>query len=215
MNNLMVCVTFACLFFFSNMVHCQEVNGFQSNCRSLSTLDRTKLERVNAADETEFFSDPIVRDAYLVALNGNSTSVDQYIRSHTGDARVAAAVMLASIVKRNLPVMKEAYSPAAIAYFSKKNIWGPLTMSGSCDFGPGVTFLLTKGINPNDGTDVGAFNASLAYGNNEIALNLLNHGYRIGQNYKRCLSSKDIAKRSSLNISQTILQQIRIATCKR
>lgn len=123
-----------------------------------------------------------------------------------------AAVVLAAIVRRDLPLLRASLDPDVEAYFRGTGMT-VLTAASSCNFTPGVRCLLAEGQDPNMDADVGAFNLALLYGNDALAEDLLQHGYRIDADTRRCRSSKGIASRPQQDIDPALRAQIAAARC--
>ncbi len=185
-----------------------ELNPFERQCNDLAKLDVNSpvFQYFNPGG---FWKDKRMATIYLAALKAGDNTKKA---SDELDTQDRAALVLAAIVRHDLPLMNKYYNKKISLYFINTG-WSVMTFAASCNFDRGVSFLLKSGIDPNAGPGTGPFNIALVYGNNAMAHKLLAHGYRITANHKRCQSSKFIIEHSKAKLSHAIYGAVKAAKC--
>lgn len=160
-----------------------------------------------------FWKNKEMVNAYLLALHGQIDSTDRKRKTDSLDTADRAGVVLAAIVNRDPALMARFYDGAVAAYFINTG-WSVMTFAASCDFEGGISFLLKMGADPNAGSGIGPFNASLVNGNSPMAQKILEHGYMIEHDPKRCQASKFIVAHSRGGVFHSISSAVDAAVCK-
>lgn len=185
-------------------------NPFITQCHRLANLNAESPIFQHFAPHG-FWQNRAMANKFLLALRGqfsetkHSDVLDMDVRDRSG-------VILASIVKHNLPLLKRFYNASASSYFIKTG-WSILTFAAACNFKEGVSYLLEAGADPNAGTGVGSFNVALVNNAVSTAIEILDHGYLIELAPKRCYSSKYIIAHSQINIPHSISAAVESAVC--
>lgn len=188
----------------------------QSNPFTKQCFDLKHLTANSAAFKQpltgSFWKDRAMERSYLDALHSGYFRIDGRDRIRSWRVADSAAVVLASIVRGDLSLFKRFYNSEVATYFDNSG-WSVMTYAASCNFDYGVYFLLRDNVDPNKGPGIGPFNISMLYGNNSLASRLLDNGYDIQVNYKRCKSSKFIASHTDNKISRRIYAAVTAAKC--
>jgi hypothetical protein len=190
-------------------------NPLEADCHRLSTMTMSQLTEL-AASNNPFWADVTAREAYLTALHGGEDGVMSFKQRHALNLAAESAILLASIVRHDLPLMEENYQAGIDSYYADNQAAGILVAASRCNFYEGVKFMLDRGLSPNPGNataGAGPFNYSLLYKHSKIPGLLLAYGYEIDLNYNWCLSSKYILRRTPNNIEGGVAEQIKNANC--
>ena len=190
----------------------ENLNAFQASCAQFQRIDDAFFA-TEAANQQSFWHNEAIRKTYLIALNQGGEAARHAVASSDDPDAARAAVLLVGIVRRDLSLVQMGYSAGALRYYDGVSAFTPLTMAASCEFAPGVKFFLDKGLNPNQGPDLGAFNVALVYQDTALERELLKAGYHIEANKKRCLSSKYILQRNSSAIPADVSAAIQSSVC--
>ena len=209
MSCIKIMVAFVALIALSLQCARADENALRKQCEGMQRLTKDSFPTDRKYELGSFWENPQVREAYVEALHDGAF---QGGTKPMNDAR-RAAVLLAAIVRRDLPLMDQSFNRGGAAYLEQHNAYSPITMSAMCNFPQGVELLVKRGADANSGNDLGAFNSALIYENGDLANYLLVHGYSISANTKRCKSSKYILNRQAVKISSDIASKIQQATC--
>jgi hypothetical protein len=206
-----ICTALALSLAAVSLCQAEELNVFQKHCTEHLHMDEAFLQMASNSPDS-FWNKETIR-TYLSALNGGIEAARQAVASSPEQDAARAGVLLVGIVRHDISMMQIGFSNGAISYYNGKSIFTPMTMAAACDFADGVGFLLDKGINPNTGNDVGAFNAALANQDDAVERRIIGAGYRIEANYKRCTSSKYILNKNPASIPNDVTMAIQSAKC--
>jgi len=190
-------------------------NPLATDCRRLSTMTGSQLAEL-AAYNNQFWADVTVREAYLAALHGGEDGVMSFKQRHALNVAAESGILLASIVRHDLPLMVEHYQAGIDSYYADHKTGGILVAASRCNFYEGVKFMLDRGLSPNPDHATaydGPFNYSLLYKHSKIPGLLLAYGYEIDLHYNWCLSSKLILRKRPNNIEGGVAEQIKSANC--
>jgi hypothetical protein len=190
-------------------------NPLEADCHRLSTMTMSQLTEL-AASNNPFWADVTAREAYLAALHGGEDGVMSFKQRHALNLAAESTILLASIVRHDLPLMEENYQAGIDSYYADNQAAGILVAASRCNFYEGVKFMLDRGLSPNPGNataNAGPFNYSLLYKHSKIPGLLLAYGYEIELHYNWCLSSKYILRRTPNNIEGGVAEQIKSANC--
>jgi hypothetical protein len=203
-----------CVVLMGPQSRAEEVNALTRQCQHLAHLDAASIKELQTHNPPDdLFKDESFDGAYLRALRQDSTETQRLAISNTVASSARAGILLAGIVRHDLPMVVAAYSASSAAYFTSKSTWPLLTIAASCGFNEGVFFLLREGIDPNSGHDLGAFNAALVVDDYEAARGLLKAGYSVNANEKRCRSSNFILKRNEVSVPADLKATIKALSC--
>jgi hypothetical protein len=187
-------------------------NPLEEECHRLSTMTMTLLSAAN----NPFWTDVTAREAYLAALHGGEDGVMSFQQRHALNLAAESTILLASIVRHDLPLMEAHYQAGIDSYYADHQAVGILDAASRCNFYEGVKFMLDQGLSPNSGNataGAGPFNYSLFYKHSKVPGLLLEYGYEIDLYRNWCLASKHILRKIPNNIEGAVAEQIKSANC--
>lgn len=189
----------------------QSAMPYTDQCRHLATL----------TEGSPVFKYPVkggfwnggagMMDAYLWSLRKPENN-EKYDNKRQLETDIKSAIVMGAIVSNDLNLLKKYYAKDVSKYFSKRSLT-ILSLAVSCKFSSGIDYLLDFGVNTNRGKHIGAFNIALLRGKYFLAKKILDYGYDISENRRRCESSKYIKERMNGVIPEKLLDNIENAKC--
>lgn len=187
----------------------------QRECRGLSAMDAVQLKILATTHNPFWIGGERQQQAYLAAFHGGEYGVRRFQKSNGINIADKAAIVLASIAKRNITMLQDNYDGAVDDFFMKQMKNNVLYWAAMCNFYDGVKFLLLHDVDPNTPYTGGhgPFNVTLLYPHSKIPQILVEHNYSISRNYEWCKSSKYVLRLYADRIDSAVAAKIRESAC--